>query len=147
MTGMKINLDFEDASSMFDGIDSSYLSLPVKKFVVYVDSTICSGCFINKLTEYFEMNDSLKSSNSHMIVVLHPPYTSNDEVIEKLRHERFPFWCIVDSNGSFIKNNPAIQDNHLLHAFTVDENDKIILVGDPIRNVKINKLFLRLLNE
>jgi len=49
----------------------------------------------------------------------------------------------VDANGEFIKNNPGIPDNQLLHAFTLDENNKIILVGDHTRNERIKELFYR----
>ena len=145
MQGMPVNLNFENAISFIDGRDSSYVSLPEKKFIVFVDSTSCSSCFIGKLVEYSEVNDNLKSKSAQFIIILHPKRMYHDEIVDRLQHVRYPFWCIVDSEGEFVQNNNGIPDNNILHSFTLDEENKIILVGDPTRNQKIRELFFRVL--
>ena len=55
--------------------------------------------------------------------------------------ERFPFWCIFDVDGEFISHNPNIPDNKLLHTFMLDENNNVILIGDPTINSRIEELF------
>ncbi len=143
MQGMHINLNFEKAQGIIYGKDSTYTSLPEKKLIVFVDSTSCTSCFIGKLIEYFEVNDTLTSKSSQLIVILNPTTTNHENVIKELHSERFPFWCIVDTIGEFIMKNPDIPDNQRLHSFTLDEKDKIIIVGDPTKNRKIMELIFK----
>ena len=140
MTGRNINLSFEQAKAYFNGVDSTYISFPKKKLVVFVDSTSCSGCFISHLTDYFEVNDTLLSEQAELLVVLHPQRKHLKDVTHRLSHERFPFWSIVDKDGEFNSKNPDIPDNQLLHSFALDENDNIFLVGNPTRNSRIKEL-------
>lgn len=145
MQGMPINLDFESSQAFINGHDSTFVSDPIKKLVLFVDSTSCSSCFISRLAEYFEVNDTLSSRNAQMVVVLQPRIGFIDDIIYRLHNERFPFWCIVDNKGEFIKSNPDIPSNQLLHTFILDEDNNILLVGNPIRNQKLKNLLFRVL--
>lgn len=143
MNGMTIDLAFDKAKAVYDGVDSAYHSADVKKLLLYVDSLSCSSCFLSHLTNYYEINDSLAAHGSQMLVVMQPQKRLLEEIESRMSHERFPFWCIVDADGEFIKSNPGIPDNQLLHAFALDEQNKVILVGDPTRNDRIKELFYR----
>ena len=56
--------------------------------------------------------------------------------------------CIyIDSNRSFSKNNPQIPSNSLCHTFLLDESNKIVLIGNPLKNEAIEKIFLRKIKE
>lgn len=145
LTGRNIDLSFELAKAYFNGVDSTYISLPIKKLVVFVDSTSCSGCFISHLTDYYEVNDTLQSKQAELLVVLHPQKRHLKDVIHRLSHERLPFWCIVDEDGEFIQNNTELPSNHLLHSFAIDENDNIILIGNPTRNLRLRDMIYNLL--
>ncbi|MDE6521866.1 MAG: hypothetical protein K2L17_03525 [Muribaculaceae bacterium] len=147
MTGINVDLSFEKAKIFFNGVDSSYTSMPKKKFVVFVDSTSCSGCTISHLIDYYEINDTLRAKGAEMLVVLNPERGQIDEVFSRLNHEKFPFWYIVDVEGEFDRNNPWIPDNKILHVFTTDEQDKIILVGNPIQNNRIKELLFKTLQQ
>lgn len=147
MMEMKVDLNFKEATAICNGIDSTYANVPSIRLVTFVDSTSCSGCFIGHLSDYFEVNDSLQAHGGSMLVILHPKPSRVDETILRLRQEDFPFWCIVDTEGEFIRNNPDLPDNSLMHTFVIDNNDKVKLVGDPTRNPRIKSLMLRLLNE
>ena len=43
--------------------------------------------------------------------------------------------------------DPHIPSNPLLHSFLLDENDSVLLVGNPVRNKKIEELFFKILEE
>ena len=143
MDGMRINLDFENAITVYDGIDSTYFPSNTRKLVLYVDSTSCSGCFLSNLVGYHDINDSLVAHGGELLVLLHPQRGRMEEIKTRMRHERYPFWCIVDVSGEFIAKNPELPENKLLHTFSLDEQSNVILVGDPTRNEKINELFYR----
>lgn len=143
MQGKRISLDFKNARSVINGKDSLFINVSKPKLIVFVDSTSCSSCFLGRLTNYYEINDSLNRHNGEMIVVLHPQKERITEIETRLNENKFPFWCIIDMNGEFHNQNPYIPENPLLHTFTIDGNDNIILIGDPIRNEKIEKLFFQ----
>lgn len=143
MDGMNINLEFDNAEAFYRGVDSLYTPRLVKKLILFVDSASCSGCFLSHLVSYFEINDSLGAHNAEMLVVLHPQNDKLDEIRKLLRHEQFPFWCIMDKEREFVRQNPGIPDNQILHTFALNESNQIVLVGDPTRNDKIKELFSR----
>lgn len=147
MDGMHMDLSLEKARAIYGGVDSAYESTPARKLVLFVDSTSCSGCFLSHLLSYYEINDSLVAHGGEMVVLLHPKKSVQQEIESKAVQERYPFWCIVDRAGEFIRKNPDIPDNQLLHTFLLDENDNLVLVGDPARNSRIKELFCREINN
>lgn len=144
---MHVKLDFKDAVMMCNGIDSVYESMNEPKLVVYVDSLSCTSCFINHLIDYYEINDSLKNRKSSLLVIFHPQESKFLEIKTSLNEKEYPFWCILDKKGEFINNNPKIPDNKLLHTFTLDKEDNIIIVGDPTLSSKIEDLIYKTLNS
>lgn len=143
MQGKKVEICFNDAEAYHSGIDSVYDTTSMMKLVVFVDSISCSGCFLNKLITYFEINDSLVKKRGELLVILNPKKNRIDEIRKTLLTDKNPFWCILDKNGDFSQLNPWIPDNELLHTFLLDENNGIILVGDPSSNPKIRELFMK----
>lgn len=141
--GQHISINFKHARSIFNGTDSLFVNKSKPKLIVFVDSTYCSSCFLGQLIKYYEVNDSLTRHNGELIIVLHPQESKIPQIETRLSHEKFPFWCIMDIEGEFIRLNHAIPDNPLLHTFVVDKNNEVVLVGDPTRNEKIEELFFR----
>lgn len=146
MQGMSLNLNFNEAETYLDGIDSIYISEDVSKLVLFVDSLSCSSCSLSQMTHYYDINDSLTTHGGQLVVILHPQQISIDEIRKKLAIEKYPFWCVIDKKGEFLRNNPKLSDNKLLHTFLVDKYNRIILIGDPMTNSKIKELFLMQLN-
>lgn len=142
MIGKEIGLDFTGAYSRFDGKDSLFKSPTGNKLVVFVDSTSCTGCFLNKLPTYYEISDMLMEHGSSLIIVMHPRMENVEEMVDKLRHEKFPFWCILDKEGEFLKQNEGFTENPLLHTFLLGDDNRIKLVGSPIYNPQITNLIL-----
>lgn len=141
MLGSPVNLNFHNIKCYYNGKDTSFIAYPQKKLVVFVDSTSCSGCFINKLCNYTQIDKELKSRHSDLLVIIHPQYSDINAICAQLAYQHFPFWCVVDGTGEFIVNNPFISNNQVLHTFALSENNKIILIGDILRNQQIKKLY------
>ena len=53
----------------------------------------------------------------------------------------------IDSSDIFIKKNPHIPLKGVYHTFLLDENNNVILIGNPINNKKINRLFQKLIKD
>lgn len=48
---------------------------------------------------------------------------------------------IIDSIGEFRKMNDHLPKNRLLQTFLVDENNHVIMIGDPTKNDETNEIF------
>ena len=53
----------------------------------------------------------------------------------------------VDTAQYFRKKNPQIPSDVLFHTFLLDNDNKVVLVGDPTKNKSIQNLFKQILNE
>ena len=58
-----------------------------------------------------------------------------------VRSLKFATSIYLDSSNSFHHNNPQIPNDQRFHTFLLNGDKKILLVGDPVKNEKINKLF------
>ncbi len=142
-----IAIDIKDCIAKFKGSDSTFSYPGRKSLIVYVDSLSCSTCFMSRLIDYYEINDSLQALGAELIVILNPkPYQKN-EIEHRIKYERYPFWCVLDTTFSFQKNNPHIPDNPMLHSFLIDEYGKVLVVGDPTRNSKIQEMVFDIIKE
>jgi hypothetical protein len=48
---------------------------------------------------------------------------------------------------SFRRANPHIPDDPLFHTFVLNEQDSVVLVGDPFKNEKMEKLLLKVIEK
>ena len=53
----------------------------------------------------------------------------------------------IDREGQFEKLNPHLPKNKVLHTFLLDENNNVILVGNPLHNKKIEKMFYKIVED
>lgn len=53
----------------------------------------------------------------------------------------------IDSTNIFKKENPNIPSEEMFHVFLLDENDSIILVGNPLFNTQIEDMLIKQVNE
>lgn len=54
---------------------------------------------------------------------------------------KFSTQVYLDSANTFARQNQHIPSDVLFHTFLLDENMNVVLVGDPISNKEINKIF------
>lgn len=52
----------------------------------------------------------------------------------------------IDTAGVFLKDNPHISEVVALHTFLLDKDNKVLMVGNPLVNPEIEKLFWTILN-
>lgn len=53
----------------------------------------------------------------------------------------------LDSLNVFSRQNPHVPDGVLYHTFLMDGKGNVLLVGDPVRNSDVNKLFWELVGN
>ena len=64
-----------------------------------------------------------------------------------LSASRFYHPIYVDTSGIFIRENPHLPHNPLFHTFLLDEDNRVVLVGNPLENEKIEELFWKIVKE
>lgn len=52
-----------------------------------------------------------------------------------------------DTTGVFHRTTPQLPSNPMLHTFLLDENNEVLVVGNPLDNEKIDRMFWRTVKE
>jgi hypothetical protein len=69
---------------------------------------------------------------------------ATDYTLTDMRFHRTVFY---DPDGSFERLNPHLPANEQFHTFLLNEDNKVILVGNPVHNEKLKNLYLAVLNK
>ena len=51
----------------------------------------------------------------------------------------------IDTCNAFISANPQIPDNELFHTFVINKEGKVLMVGNPFQNEKMEALFKKVI--
>lgn len=116
------------------------------KYITYVDSLGCVTCKLQlEKWKAFQLRMAEQNRNVGIFYIVHPEVYENTKLLMEIA-EYHPDKIICDKENNWVKNN-HIPSNDLLHTLLLDENDSVILVGNPIRNKKIEELFFKILEE
>ena len=116
------------------------------KILNYIDSIGCLSCksqlpLWDSLISDFSF---LSSANVSVIINMHPKDIHDAKYA--VRKNSFTHPVFVDLNDSLNKLNHFPSDPRF-HCFLLDENNKVILIGNPVQNPKIKELYLRTICE
>lgn len=114
--------------------------------VVYMDSTFCSPCAAKAMYQWYDMMDSTKTLCGNRCKIFFV-FTSPSSLINRIKyglHEiAFDYPVFIDTCDVFIRNNPQMPSNPLLHVFMIDNNHNVIMVGSPLRNEELKNAYYR----
>lgn len=118
-------------------------------FVVYVDSSQCTPCFINGLKEWNELLDLEKSKkyNIRFLFIIESRIGESTLLCRRLNDSQFTHAVLIDKQYLFRKANPQIPKETMYHTFLLDKNSNVVLVGNPLHNEDVKKLFYRILDK
>ena len=126
-----------------DTIDFSMLGK--YKILTYVDSVGCISCKLQlgKWRTFMEEVDSL-GMNSVKFLFFFSPEKRRDLLIT-LKSEIFTYPVCIDKENSLNELNhfPATDMN--FHTFLLDEDNKVLAMGNPIHNPKVKELYFRII--
>lgn len=126
----QLNLDFNDADF---------------KILTYIDSTGCSYCRM-KLSEWDALINKLKATQDasvNFVMILNA--TDPGSTVKQLKNIGFNHPVILDENNEFASNNPLPIDI-MCQTFLLDADNKIVAVGNPVLNPKIEKLYSKIIS-
>lgn len=115
----------------------------------YEDTTACSSCEIKQTYKWDDFIEEVKAFNKNIgIYFIFSPQRKNIDIFYFLITTNPPASPIfVDTTNIFLRSNPHIPKNPALHTFLLDENNKVILVGNPLENKHIEEMFWRTVKE
>ena len=115
------------------------------KCIVYLDSTDCMSCRIEKLVRYTALYNSGNKSPVFDFMVLASPKVEEKKHVTYLIQQSAGFPVYIDSHNRFLQLNPYIPRDSRYHSFLTDRNGKIVFVGDPTSSDGLMELFLEAL--
>ena len=115
------------------------------KCVVYIDSSECMSCRIDRLIRYTALYYSgYESPLFDLMVIVSPSLGQKNHVIHQLQLSvDFPVY--LDPRNEFLELNPHIPKEKKFHSFLIDKFGKVIFVGDPTSSDRMMELFLEAL--
>lgn len=118
---------------------------PDFKIVIFADSLGCQPCNL-RLGELSLKVRELKHINKNARFVVIVQNSDYREFEHNVEHDMPGFPFIYDTGGLFLKTNKLPLDSRF-HAFLLDKNDKIVLVGNPVGNDKLWELYKHQIRE
>ena len=113
------------------------------KMVVWYDSVECASCRIQQLHEW---NEIIRYANEtgeifRPVFIFSPKVNDLHSVNYALHMSDFEHPVYIDKENIFRKNNHGIPPDERMHTFLLDENNKVVLVGSPLRNKPLWELY------
>ncbi|NDV66543.1 DUF1573 domain-containing protein [Bacteroides sp. 224] len=127
------------------GKDTTYLA-PQRKYTIvsYLDSVGCTSCKLqlHRWKDVIAEFDSLSSHTIFFQFIFHAK--DKREMIYLIRRDRFDYPVWIDETDSFNKLN-KLPESRLFHTFLLNEQNRVVAIGDPMQNPKIKDLYLKII--
>ena len=119
------------------------------KLVVYMDSMICSPCAIKRMNLWNDLLEDTKKYDGRLsfYFIFSPKKKDESKLRFAFKNTLFDYPVILDNVYEFKKKNPHLPQNSQLHTFLLDKENKVILVGNPLINIKIEEMFYKIIEE
>lgn len=115
-------------------------------YVVYLDSAICSSCNIKEFGLWNDLID--KMPNAQFVFIVAPHHKEDVTYIPLyLEKSGIESRVYIDDKYKFAEVNPFFPESYIYHTVLLDKNNRIILVGSPLRNPKLEKLAMSIVND
>ncbi|MDD4032077.1 MAG: hypothetical protein PHS48_02400 [Bacteroidales bacterium] len=115
------------------------LKKPGYKIVTYADSSGCTDCRLNFYGWKLKMNEAKTWSKPVDVVFILQP-KDESALISLLKFNDFSHAIFYDKNTDFIRQNQLSSDP-LYQTFLINSENKIVLVGNPVSNSVLWKLY------
>lgn len=143
---MKVPVILPDKLLMVGELDSlrnSSVELDYPCLLLYLDSTQCSPCRLQHLSSYSFLSESYERKFS-VCVVMEPKTKDRSLAIHMASLNPGGIQVFLDDDGAFLKINTHIPKDPRFHSILLDENGYPMIVGDPVSNSGIVRLYQNL---
>lgn len=119
------------------------------KWIVYKSLKGCKPCIISKVYDWemFEHNCAEDGISVSFVCIFEQGDNEMDNILEAYKTANLSSNIYVDTANVFMTKNRQIPSERKYHTFLVDENNRVVLVGNPIYNEKISKMFFDIIRK
>lgn len=123
------------------GRDTTNSIRATTKIVVYYNAEGCRSCRMKQLSNWKDLLkdlDALKMKDSldvELVFIVHAA-TDDEVLIKSIQERKFDIPILCDEAGEFERHN-VLPEDILYHAFLLNKNNQILLIGAPIFSPKI----------
>lgn len=140
--------EFEHLSNNTDdGTAETRLDAEAYKFVVYIDSSVCTTCEFQTLGIW---NSVIRHANQitdvDFFFILSPSKDNLEAIRCMYRFKRFLMDVYLDPEFKFEQGNPIVRKS-MFHHFLLSPNDSIIYIGDPTADIEQKERLLQVLKD
>lgn len=144
-SGSSISFDLSLTQIQRDSLDTQYRigSEAAVRFVVLYDSTECSSCRVNTLDQFEDIHKLMDRRGERVtpIIIFSPASEQLRELKRDLQLRELAIPVYIDSCHLFGKINPQIPADRRLHAFLLNRNNEVVLIGNPVNNPQLWALY------
>ena len=127
--------------SIDDSLKVNYGEKHPFTMVIYFSPALCNVCNLTRLSDYEGLHEHLLGTK--IIYILSYHQKNEEEEIKSLLEEiNFRQSVYLDCGDFFGRENEFIPRNPLFHTFLINNENKILVIGDPTRNQKIHNLYI-----
>ena len=114
--------------------------------VKYYDDHLCTKCMLSKLI-IDEKKTFLKDNQNinYLYIFSANRKDFEKELIQINNKSKICGQIYIDTSNVFIKHNPSISESMLYHTFVINNEGKVLMVGDPFENEKMEALFKKVI--
>ena len=151
LQSMEINIPYEQMVCWTSDsiMEKSPWNKAKLKLIHYVDSNMCSTCYLaNNVKNSFVLRmESLSNNDFYNIFIVSPNNKRRKTLEMDFQDKLIPQTIFVDTSNVFIAANPNIPSESIYHTFLLDENNKVILVGNPVLNKEVGEMMLSIVEK
>ncbi|HZK04102.1 MAG TPA: hypothetical protein VFC94_06845 [Bacteroidaceae bacterium] len=110
-------------------------------------SELCSPCFItNYLSATADYTHKYPIDSVQYICVMYP--RPIEEIQEAMDSLELPQTVVIyDKYDQYLKRNSLEKYTDMFRAFLLDKDNRVVFVGDPLRNTNLQKLYVEKIIE
>lgn len=114
--------------------------------VCYIEDSHCLTCGFSKIEkDAVTHSDSLYLLGIDFKYVVSVRRESSELLMQVLKGSKLKGDIFLDTCNAFLEANPQIPDNELFHTFVINKEGKVLMVGNPFLNEKMEALFKKVI--
>lgn len=111
--------------------------------VVFHSQTECTVCALEKMSDWNALLNWERDGKGKLTFIFSPSSDKFNEVVSAYRRSGLEHEIVIDTCGIFLKENTHIPKERAFHTFLLNRKGEVMLVGNPIYNEEIKKLFYK----
>lgn len=118
------------------------------KLISFTDSSLCSVCNIKKMylwNKILDLETQYEGFNVFLILGVKQGMTSY--ISTQLYQSGITHPIYIDESQSLLTQNPQIPEESMYHTFLLDEDNNVLLVGNPTAGENMEKIMLEVLDS